>query len=218
MTKLHNRGGKRESTKPKPAKTDQDNNRKVIAFTIEPDILTRLDTEASELKISRSEAVNRILLDHFSPNTPQVNQSEIEAMRSTIEAMHSTLKQVYDIAISKLSHDDIAGMVADIERETGPVLPVCLADVLELKPGKFGQWIVDNLPPLDKQIREQLKAPWQTADPHTLNGLRQYGNDLIAAIKAGKIKLHPAQAQAFANMDDQTCRKTLINLAEIIDL
>lgn len=225
MTKLHNRGGKRESPKPKSEKAQHDNNRKVIAFTIDPDLLSSLDSEANTLKISRSEAVNRILLGHFAPKPPQVNQGDFKAMQSTIEQMNEAVNRLLAKFDSQNDNEGIRALNEfshALENPPGEKIPdwftsekPTFEELISTPAPHFGQWLAENILPLSPELQSQYKAPWLIADPNTLNGLRHYGPELIEAIKAGNLKLHPEQAKAFSSMDDQRCRNMLINLAGI---
>jgi len=209
-------------TKPKPEKADQDNNRKVIAFTIHPELLNGLDTEAAKLKISRSEVVNRILLAHFDPKPPQVNQNDFKAMQATVEQISEAVNKLLSerplIAAPSVQkplidkQNDNKGILPDWFTSEKPTFEELISDYT---PAKFGQWLADNIPSLSPELQSQYKARWQTADPNTLNGLRQYGSELIGAIKAGSLKLHPDQARGIGRMDDRELRKALINLAGI---
>ena len=106
-------------------------------------------------------------------------------------------------------------MTTGIDKITGPAIPLCLEEVLNYTHAQFGQWLAGEPCIMTYEEREPFKAPWRTADPNTLNGFRQYGPELIGAIKAGKIGLVPAPTLLMARKTDTELRKDLINLAGI---
>ena len=146
-------------TKPKPEKADQDNNRKVIAFTIHPELLNGLDTEAAKLKISRSEVVNRILLAHFDPKPPQVNQNDFKAMQATVE-------QISEV-VNKLLSERLSMPSAPVKQvpQNGVQMPLFDLppddDWMKMPPRVFGQALADKLEssPVLKSQKNWIQTP-----------------------------------------------------------
>ena len=158
--------------------------RQITTIALEPVLLAALERYAKQAGLSRNEAVNRLLSECLLSTPPEP------------------------------SYDDLAGMVADIEQDTGPTLAPCLDDVLSYSPAHFGQWLAENLLPLSPELQSQYKARW-SSENSKLNCFRQYGPELIGAIKAGKIGLVPAPTLLMARKTDTELRKDLINLAGI---
>ena len=190
MPKLKNWGGARPgSGRPIVGKEK----RQITTIALEPVLLAALERYAKQAGLSRNEAVNRLLSECL------LAPPDDERIKALTELSH---------ALENPPGEKIPDWFTS-EKPTFEEL------ITEPAPAKFGQWLADNIPSLSPELQSQYKARWQTADPNTLNGLRQYGSELIGAIKAGSLKLHPDQARGIGRMDDRELRKALINLAGI---
>lgn len=160
--------------------------RQITTIALEPALIAALERYAKQAGLSRNEAVNRLLSSCLMPGD------------ELAQAM--------------------AALDADPELTPRPALPLCLADVLELSPVMFGQWFTEALAkmiPIPTEQQDQFKDHWRTADTNVLNGFRHYGPEVIGAIKAGKIRMIPAQAKGLSNADESERRKALITFAGI---
>lgn len=197
MPKMKNWGGSRPGAgRPLTGK----GKRQITTIALEPALIAALERYAKQAGLSRNEAVNRLLSSCLLSDRPE-----------------SVQKPLIDTPGDELAQA-MAAVDADPELTPRPALPLCLADVLELSPVMFGQWFTEALakmipPPLEQQ--DQFKDHWPAADPNVLNGFRQYGPELIDAIKAGKIRMIPAQAKGLSNADESERRKALITFAGI---
>lgn len=211
-------------TKPKPEKANQDNNRKVIAFTIHPELLNGLDTEAAKLKISRSEVVNRILLAHFDPKPPQVNQSDFKAMQATVEQISEAVnKLLSERSLSESTpsvqkplidtpappadafEQALAALNADPEMTPRLSLAPCLADWLDMPFSYFGFALANELQLL---ALPETKNNWDPSAASQLSKL--YGDHLINLLLSRKTKLTNKTFQELLGYEEQARRCHLL--------
>ena len=224
-------------TKPKPEKADQDNNRKVIAFTIHPELLNGLDTEAAKLKISRSEVVNRILLAHFDPKPPQVNQSDFKAMQATVEQISEAVnKLLSERSLSESTPsvqkplidtpappaDDfeqaMANVDADPELTPRPTLAPCLDDWLKMTDLDFGQSLANQLEfrPVKRGAFDWSLVKGNEAIEQELKRLTKlYGKRLVELLISGRTDLKTMRLKEICDMSERARRCALLELAGI---
>lgn len=191
MPKLKNWGGSRPGAGRPMAGQGK---RQITTFALEPALLAALERYAKQADISRNEAVNRLLSERLLSDRSESVQTPL---------------------IDTPAPESLSAMIAAIERETGPALPLCQADVLDMPPETFGQWFVDTLIPCPLEQQAQFKGPWMRAPEGVLNGFKHYGPELIDAIKTGKVKLSPPQAKGLGSADEPTRRKALLDVAGI---
>jgi hypothetical protein len=201
MPKLKNWGGARPgSGRPIVGKEK----RQITTIALEPVLLAALERYAKQAGLSRNEAVNRLLagclLSDNQESVPGVSVKQVSKGSS-----QSVQKPLID------KQNDNKANLPDWFTSEKPTFEELISDYAA---AKFGQWLAENLPPLSPELQSQYKARW-SSENSKLNCFRQYGPELIGAIKAGKIGLVPAPTLLTARKTDTELRKDLINLAGI---
>lgn len=182
---LKKRGGARPGSGQKPIGASR---RIIKTIALEQRLWDAIEAYRTQAGLSRNGAVHKLLSECLLIDAPSVQKPLID------------------------KPNDNKANLPDWFTSEKPTFEELISDYT---PAKFGQWLAENLPPLSPELQSNLKTPWRTADPNTLNGLRQYGTELIGAIKAGKLKVYPAQAAGMRKMDDRELRRALITLAGI---
>lgn len=151
--------------------------RQITTIALEPVLLAALERYAKQAGLSRNEAVNRLLSECLLIDAPAPPD------------------------------DDLAGMVAAIERETGPPLALArdLKEWLDKTPSDFGQSLANELELL---ALPESKNNWDTYAASQLSKL--YGDPLVNLLLSRKTKLTNRTFQELIGSDDEGRRRRLL--------